>query len=237
MKAPGGVKGGRGRYSGSWAGSWRGHGVSWGRRKDGARGRRKDGGERRRRCKEQEGDVRRDNFGELFRGQVCPLCVGKGNTQRAHLTPEKFTKIVLHPGGGFLRPVAEGVGNCLQPVSEGSRGKHHPRGAGGKSHTTPHNTTPIPNRPRPHHNTPITDTETLHTAPHHTRSPRTPHQALPQEQHQQKPSYQKNTIFPEEMHLFRNAPKPGQSRPQGNHHPRTLHPVGTRAPLYSKMTM
>ena len=128
------------------------------------------------------------------------------------MTPEKFSKIVLHPGGGFLRPVAEGVGNCLQPVSEGSRGKHHARGVGGKSHTTPHNTTPIPDHPRPHHNTPITDTQTLHAAPHNTRNPTTPHQASLQAQHQHKPPFKKTPFSPQKMHLFEIAPKPGPNR-------------------------
>ena len=158
--------------------------------------------------KEHEGDVARDKCAELFRGQLCPLCLGEGNTQRARLTPENFSKIVLFPGGVSFGPSQSGGGNCLQPVSEGSRGKHHPRGAGGKSHTTPHNTTRIPNRPRPHHTTLITETQTLHRPPLHTKSPRTPHEALPQEQHQQKPSYQKHAIFRQDAASFWNAGTP-----------------------------
>ena len=151
--------------------------------------------------KEQEADVGRDKFGELFRGQVCPLCVGKGNTQRAYLTPEKFTKIVLHPGGGFLRPVAEGVGNCLQPVSEGSRGRHHPRGVMGEnpSDTTQHHNQSRPPQTAPQHtNRPHTDTPrrtSQHKEPNHTTPGITP-STTPTEA-----PLQKNAIFPPE-----NAP-------------------------------
>ena len=83
----------------------------------------------------------------------------------------------------------------------------------GKSHTAPHNTTPIPDHPRPRHNTPITHTQTLHMAPHQARNPTKPHQASLQEQYQQKPPSKKTLFFTQKMLIFESPRNPGQSTP------------------------
>ena len=164
--------------------------------------------------KEQEGDVGRDNFGELFWGQVCPLWVGKRNTQRAYLPQEKFTKIVLHPGGGFLRPDAEGVSNCIQPVSEGTRGKHHPRRAG-RGKVTRHHTTPHPFQTTPDRTTTHQSPTRRHSTPHLTTPGTQQHHTWHHSKHNsnRSPPFLKTLVFHQKMHLFEIAPKPGPKRP------------------------
>ena len=103
--------------------------------------------------KEHEGDVARNKCAELFRGQLCPLCLGEGNTQRARLTPENFSKIVLFPGGGFLRPVGERGGELPSTPLRGEPGKAPSKGCRGeKPHdTTQHHTHSKPPQTAPHH--------------------------------------------------------------------------------------
>ena len=209
----------------------------------GARGRGSEGGQKpgtRDGADPTEGarNVGRDNFGELFGDQVCPLCVGKGNTQRAYLIPEKLAKIVLHQGGGFPSARRTGGGQLPSTRLRGEQGEApSKRSRGGKAtrhHTTPHPFQTTPDRTTTHqstthrHSTPHLTTPG--TPPHHTRhhSKDTTNRSSPSK---------KRYFSPENAPLSKTLPNPTNIDPQGNHHPRTLHPVGTRAPLYSKMTM
>ena len=122
--------------------------------------------------KEHEGDVARDKCAELFRGQLCPLCLGEGNTQRAYLPPEKFSKIVLFPGGVSFGPSQSGGGELPSTRLRGEQGEAPSKGCRGEK---PHDTTQ-------HH----THSKPPQTAPQHTnhRHTDTPHGTSPHQEPQ-----------------------------------------------------
>ena len=144
-----------------------------------------------------------------FSGVKCALCVWEeGDTQRAHLTPEKFTEIVLHPGGGFPSARRRGGGQLPSTCLRGEQGEAPSKGSRGKK---PHDTTQ-------HH----THSRPPQTAPQHTNHPHadTPHGTSPgQEPNKTTPGitprtipteapFQENAIFHPENAHFRIPAKP-----------------------------
>ena len=172
-----------------------------------------------------------------FSGGKYALCVWEKGTHRGHTCPRKSSpKLCSTREGVSFGPSQRGWAIAFNPSQRGAGGSTIQGVQGGKA--TRHHTTPHPFQTAP-------DRTTTHLSPTHRHSTRhltTPGAPEHHTRHYPKtytnrsPPTRKTPSFPRTLHPFGTRAPLYSTRTPSNHHPRTLHPFGTRAPLYSKMT-
>ena len=164
------------------------------------------------------------------------VCGKRGHTEGI-LDPGKVQQNCAPPGRGF--PSARRRGGVQLPPTRlrGEQGEAPSKGCNGGKPLR-HHTTPQPIQTTPERTTTQRSPTHRHSTPHLTTQGTQPHHTRHHSKHNTNtsPPSKKRHFPPRKCTFLKSPPNPAQIDTQRYHHHRTLHPFGTRAPLYSKMT-